>query len=155
MIFADDAEGIVSGPALYISLFLKKNRTEYYDRMMEVRSKGNYEQWVNFFLRAVLESALDASDAICAMNLLHEQNTAVIEGFGRAAATALRLLEYLEANPIIGIAQTAAALGASFNTISGAVHRLVEAGILCQSAGGRRSRTFAYTAYLEILRSGT
>ena len=44
-------EGILSTPALYISYFLKKNRVEYYDRMTEVRNKGNYEQWIGFFCR--------------------------------------------------------------------------------------------------------
>jgi len=146
---------VLSSPALYISYFLKKNRTEYYDRLMEVRHKGNYEQWVKFFLRAVLESAQDAVDAICALNLLHEHNTMTIKAFGRASVTALRLLDYLEANPIIDIAKTAAALGISFKTMSGAVNRLIEAGILVQTAGNQRYRTFSYAAYLDILRSGT
>ena len=43
-------KGVLSTPALYLSYFLKKNRVEYYDRMTEVRAKGNYEQWVKFFL---------------------------------------------------------------------------------------------------------
>ena len=146
---------VLSSPALYISYFLKKNRTEYYDRLMEVRHKGSYEQWVKFFLQAVLESAQDAVDAICALNLLHEHNTMIIKEFGRASITALLLLEYLEANPIIDIAKTAAALGTSFGTMSSAVNRLVEAGILEQTAGKQRYRTFSYAAYLEILRSGT
>jgi len=146
---------VLSSPALYVSYFLKKNRTEYYDRLMEVRHKGNYEQWVKFFLLAVLESANDAVGAIYALNRLHDHNAKLIKAFGRASAMALRLLDYLEANPIIDIAQTAAALGTSFNTVSGAVNRLVEAGILTQTAGERRNRTFSYTAYLEILRSGT
>jgi len=146
---------VLSSPALYISYFLKKNRTEYYDRLMAVRQKGHYEQWVKFFLLAVLESAQDAVDTVCALNLLHGQNTEIIKEFGRASKTALRLLEYLEANPIIDIAKTAAALNISFNTVSGAVNRLVEAGILEQTAGERRYRTFSYAAYLEILRSGT
>jgi len=146
---------VLSSPALYISYFLKKNRTEYYDRLMEVRHKGDYEQWVKFFLRAVLESAQDAVDAICALNLLHEHNTMMINAFGRASMTALRLLDYLEANPIIDIAKTAAALGISFNAVSSAVKRLMTAGILEQTAGDQRYRTFSYAAYLDILRSGT
>ena len=146
---------VLSSPALYISYFLKKNRTEYYDRLMEVRQKGHYEQWIKFFLLAVLESARDAVDAICALNLLHEHNTMMIREFGRASKTALRLLGYLEANPIIDITQTAAALGSTFKTISEAVNRLIEAGILVQSEGLRRNRTFSYAAYLDVLREGT
>jgi len=146
---------VLSSPALYISYSLKKNRTEYYDRLMEVREKGHYEQWVKFFLLAVLESAQDAVDTVCALNLLHGQNTAIIKEFGRASMTALRLLDYLEANPIIEIAKTAAALNMTFTAVSNAVNRLVDAGVLAQTAGKQRYRTFSYAAYLEILRSGT
>ena len=146
---------ILTTPALYISYFLKKNRTEYYDRLMEVRKNGNYEQWVRFFLQAIYESAEDATVTIAELTALHERNTLKINGFGRAAKTALRLLAYLEENPIIDIQKTAAALESSFNTISGAVHRLVEAGILSQSTGYQRNRTFSYVEYLDVLRNGT
>ena len=146
---------ILTTPALYISYFLKKNRTEYYDRLMEVRKNGNYEQWVRFFLQAIYESAEDATATIAKLVALHERNSFKIKEFGRAAKTALRLLAYLEENPIIDIQKTAAALESSFNTISGAVNRLVEAGILSQSTGNQRNRTFSYVEYLDILKNGT
>ena len=57
-------KGVLTTPVLYISYFLKKNRIEYYDRMTEVRNKGNYGQWVKFFLQAIHESALDATETI-------------------------------------------------------------------------------------------
>jgi Fic family protein len=142
-------------PALYISYFLKKNRTEYYDRMTEVRNKGNYEQWVRFFLLAIYESAGDATATIDKLTCLHNRNIEVINGFGRAAKTALRVFAYLEANPIIDIQKTADALQTTFKTLSGAVERLVAAGILVQTAGQRRNRKFSYEPYLNILRDGT
>jgi Fic family protein len=145
----------LSSPALYISYFLKKNRIEYYDRMTEVRSKGDYEQWVKFFLQAISESAQDAADKIQKLTALHTKNAEVIGGMGRASRTARELLEYLERNPIIEIRKTAAALGMAFSTVSAAVNRLCEAGILAQSAGERRNRTFSYEAYLDLLREGT
>lgn len=61
-------------PALYISYFLKRNRVEYYDRMTEVRAKGNYEQRVKFFLQALLESAEDATATIDELVMLHDKN---------------------------------------------------------------------------------
>jgi Fic family protein len=146
---------VLSSPALYISYFLKKNRVEYYDRMTEVRNKGNYEQWVTFFLQAILESAEDAADTISKLSELHIKNVRVIKSFGRAAKTALRLLEYLEQNPIIEIRKTAVALDVAFSTLASAVHRLREVGILTQSAGDRRNRTFSYEPYLMLLRRGT
>lgn len=148
-------KGVLTTPALYISYYLKQNRIEYYDRMTEVRNKDNYEQWVKFFLRAIYESAEDATTTIDRLTALHDENVAVVERMGRSAKTALRVFAYLEANPIIEIKKTAATLDMSYNTVSGAVIRLSEAGILAQTADTSRNRTFAYTDYLEILRGGT
>lgn len=146
---------VLTTPALYISYFLKKNRIEYYDRMTEVRSKGNYEQWVRFFLQAISESAQDAIAAIDELTALHEQNVQKIGNMGRAAKSAMQVFRYLEANPIIDIRKTANALGVSFNTVSSAVKRLTDCGILAQTTNANRNRTFAYEAYLNILRKGT
>lgn len=145
----------LSTPALYISYYLKKNRIEYYDRMSEVRNKDNYEQWIKFFLLAVKESAEDAAQTIHALNNLRQQNTQIIEKMGRAAKTAQMLFAYLEQNPIIDIKKTAADLELSFSTVSGAVKRLVDAGILVQTNNASRNRVFAYEAYLAILRKDT
>ncbi len=148
-------EGVLTTPALYISYFLKQNRVEYYDRLTEVRSKGDYEQWIKFFLSAIYESAEDATNTIDKLIVLHDKNEAMIEGMGRGAKTALRIFAYLEKNPIIDIQKTAIALGMVFNTVSSAVIRLSKAGILTQSNDTSRNRTFVYSEYLEILRGGT
>ena len=145
----------LSTPALYISYYLKKNRIEYYDRMSEVRNKDNYEQWIKFFLLAVKESAEDAAQTIHALNHLHEENAQRIAQMGRAARTAEMLFAHLEKNPIIDIKKTAADLELSFSTVSGAVKRLVDVGILVQTNNASRNRVFAYEAYLEILRKDT
>lgn len=145
----------LSTPALYISYFLKKNRVEYYDRMTEVRAKGNYEQWVTFFLRALLESAEDATATIDELIALHDKNAAVISSMGRAAKNAMLVFEYLESNPIIEIRKTAEALSITFNTASSAIKRLTDAEILVQTTNASRNRTFAYEDYLSILRKGT
>lgn len=146
---------ILTAPALYISYFLKKNRVEYYDRMTEVRSKGNYEQWVKFFLQALAESAKDAIAAIDELTALHDKNVDLVAGMGRASKNAMLVFRYLEANPIIEIGKTAEALGITFGTASNVVERLSSAGILEQTTTGRRNRTFAYKDYLAILRKGT
>lgn len=146
---------VLSSPALYISYFLKKNRVEYYDRMTEVRTKGNYEQWVKFFLRAVAESAEDANETILQLKTLHEKNVALILQSLKRPANALRLFEYLEQNPIIDITKTANALDLSFNTVSNTINRLIELGILSANNNASRNRTFAYNDYLAILRKGT
>jgi len=146
---------VLTTPALYISYFLKKNRVEYYDRMTEVRNKGNYEQWIRFFLTALLESSQEAINTIDELTTLHEKNTAQIEKMGRARINVRALFGYLETNPIIDIGKTADALALSFNTVSSAVKRLMDAGILVQTENASRNRTFAYEEYLNILRKGT
>ena len=145
----------ISAPILYISYSLKLNRIEYYDRMMLVREKGEYEQWVRFFLTAILESANDAIETIDKLVLLHERNVALIQKGGRSAKTLGKVFGYLEESPIIDIQKTATALGMSFNTVAGAVNKLCDMEILEQTTKAQRNRTFAYVAYLDILRSGT
>lgn len=146
---------ILSTPVLYISYFLKKNRIEYYDRMNEVRLKGNYEQWIKFFLEAVYESALDATETINKLTVLHERNIQRVETLGRRSKNAISLLEYLESNPIINIKKISKDLDMSFNTVSALVESFCTIGILNQTSTNSRSRTFAYTEYLNILKSGT
>ena len=149
---------VLTEPVLYVSGFLKQNRIEYYDRMTEVRRKGNYEQWARFFLTAVRESSQDTISAIDDLSALHEKNVRVIDGLGRARINAGLLFDYLEAHPIIDIGKTAAALGLSYNAVASAAKRLIEAGILAQTENeGRsrkRNRTFAYEEYLNILKKG-
>ena len=146
---------VLSTPALYISYFLKKNRIEYYDRMNEVRSKGNYEQWIKFFLEAVYESAKDAVETIDKLTSLHDNYCRKIKDLGRRAKNAMRVFEYLEANPIIEIQKTARELDIAFNTISSIVKDLIGIGVLEQTSTQSRNRTFVYKEYLEILKEGT
>ena len=149
------SKGALSTPVLYISYYLKKNRVEYYDRLGEVRRNGDYEQWVKFFLRAVCETAEDAIRSSDTLIRLHEKNFAIVRNLGRAAKTASLIFAYIERNPIIDIQKTADALGITFKTASASIRRLCDAGILTQSAGERRNRTFVYAAYLDVLREGT
>ena len=142
---------VLSSPALYISYFLKSNRIEYYDRMSEVRLKGNYEQWIKFFLRAVGESAQDAIITINQLHRLHKENYERIQTLGRARINATKLFEYLEENPIIDISKTAEALDLSYNTVSLAVKNLISLDILSKT----ENKTYVYTAYLDILKRGT
>lgn len=146
---------ILTTPALYISYFLKKNRIEYYDRMTEVRIKGDYEQWIKFFLRAVIESSDNAIRTIEELSELHNHNISVINKMGRARISVLKLFAYIEANPIIDITRTASKLKMSFNTVSSSIRRLSEERILFQENHTMRKRVFHYRDYLDILRRGT
>lgn len=146
---------LLTSPALYISYFLKSNRIEYYDRMTEVRNKGNYEQWIKFFLRAVEESASDAIDTINALHKLHEENYAKLETLGKMKQNAIKLFGYIELNPIIETQKTADVLGLSYNTAATAIRNLCNLGILAESKDVKRNKTFSYVVYLDILKKGT
>jgi Fic family protein len=145
---------VLSSPALYISYYLKSNRIEYYDRMSEVRLKGNYEQWIKFFLRAIAESANDAILTINELSELHEENYAKLQALGRAKTNAIKLFAYVEHNPIIDIQKTADALNLSYNTVNAAIKNLSALSILERNESSAK-KTFVYKAYVDILKKGT
>jgi len=147
--------GLLSLPTLYISYFLKRNRIEYYDRLTEVREKGDFEQWVKFFLQAVFESAEDSIESIDLLTVLHDKNTRRVEDNDTTSKSVLKIFELLEKTPIIDIKKTALELKTSYNTVSSAIKRLEEIGIIRQVGEAQRSRTFAYEEYLCILRKDT
>ena len=148
-------KGLLTLPALYISYYLKANRTEYYDRMSEVRRSGNYEQWVKFFLQAIIVSSENAIETIRALLTLKEKDMKLVKDMGRASKTTARVLEYFERTPLATLRHVSEDLGLSYGTVRLAVKRLCEAGIL--NCGGKifRGNVYYYREYLEILRSGT
>ncbi len=146
---------ILTTPALYISYYLKRHRVEYYDRMSEVRQSGDYEQWIRFFLKAIIATAEDAVQTIDTLVALHDRNSALLAAHASKSKAVLELFAHLEANPIVNIRQTAAALHLSYNTTASAVRALVDLGILVETTQQSRNRVFAYEAYLQILRPGT
>lgn len=149
-------KGILSTPALYISYYLKMNRVEYYDRMTQVRRTGDYEQWITFFLQAFADSAEDAIQTIDKLTALHSQSIASLESLSkRQKGNVLKVFSYLEANPIIDIQKTANALELSYNTVAKAVTVLIEKGILEQTEKNGKTRIYAYSTYLSILRKDT
>ena len=149
------SKGILSTPALYVSYFLKSNRIEYYDRMGEVRRSGNYEQWIKFFLRALSESAENASTTIDKLTALRGTVAESIKGLGRRAKRCNTLLSYLEVHPVLEVSKAAQEVQISANTITEAVKDLCGIGILECMSTKKRSRVYYYRKYLEILRAGT
>lgn len=148
-------EGLLAKPVLYVSYFLKKNQVEYYDRMSEVRRTGNYEQWVRFFLEAVVEAATEAFESGRRLTEMHERNVAKVEAMKSRSDTNRRLFDHLESHPIVTAGGVSEALGVSFATASAAVKRLEGEGILVQTTNAARNRVFAYEEYLAELRRGT
>ena len=146
---------ILSAPIIYISYFLKKNQIEYYDRITEVRKSGNYEQWVSFFLEAVSAAALDSMKTIERLRELHERNVESLPRTTRKNDNVRKVFDFIEQFPIIDIKKTAEELGISYNTVSAAVKKMVQIGILEEKTNYARNRVFIYKEYLEILKKDT
>lgn len=148
--------GILHEDTLYLSYYLKKNRAEYYDRLMDVRIKGHYESWIRFFVDGIIESANHARNTIEALMDLRLRHLSRLDTMrGKPKQTAMQLFEFIQSHPIIEIKKTSIALGRSFNTVSSMVSTFIEYGFLKQIEGNKRYRIFAYEPYLAILRDGT
>jgi len=148
--------GLLEDDTLYLSYYLKKNRVEYYDRLMDVRLKGHYEAWIQFFIEGIIESAKHALSCIEDLLALRDRNLNQLSQLnGKTKNTALLLFGYLESHPIIDIKQASIGINKAFNTVSSAVDTLTQLGILKQVQGSKRYRIFAYEDYLNILRDGT
>lgn len=146
---------VLARPVLYISYFLKQNRIEYYDRLMEVRKKGNYEQWIRFFIEALYRTSEDATQTIDSLVALRDKNRAATQSVGRSAKNVRKVFDYIEKCPIIDIRKTCEELAMPFSTVSRAVERLCALHILEQTESVKRNRCFAYEEYLNILRKDT
>ena len=148
-------QGYISKPIIYISYFLKKNQIEYYDRISEVRRSGNYEQWIAFFLEALSAAAKDSLTTVENLSALHDRNIEKLPTTNRRSDNVRRVFDYIEQYPIVDIKRTAADLEVSYNTVSAAVVKLVQTGILRETTNAARNRVFAYEEYLNILRKDT
>lgn len=147
---------ILNYETLYTSYYLKMHRREYYNRLNEVREKGDYEQWIKFFLLAVSESAQESIAAIEKITNLHEKNHQKVKlTKGREGITLDKVFSYIKKSPIVDIGITSKKLELTYNTVAKAIETLVQMGIVVQTSNIRRNRIFAYEEYLKILREGT
>jgi Fic family protein len=149
------AHGSLHEPILYLSLYFKTHRQAYYEHLMRVRSNGEWEAWLEFFLEGVKETSNQAVSAARRILALMSSDRKKIEGLGRPAASVLRVHQYAQTRPIFSIAAAARTVEISFPTASSAVEHLQNVGIVREITGRQRDRVFAYGAYLDILNEGT
>jgi Fic family protein len=145
------AEELLREPVLYLSLFFKKHRRLYYDRLNGTRGNEGWTEWLDFFLQGVRDTANQAARMADSIDGLFRKDKEKIELFGRGAASALLIYRYAQANPLFSIKNAAREMKVSFPTASSAVARMTKAGILWESSGKRRDRLFLYENYLDIL----
>ncbi len=149
------AQGVLRQPLLYLSLFLKTHRADYYRLLQEVREHGAWEAWLDFFLRGVAEVANQAFHAATRINELFRRDRDGIALAGFAPPSARQLLELMQRHPYATVALLAREARLSLPTVNAALEALRRQGIVSEITGRRRGRVFAYTAYLAILNEGT
>ena len=147
--------GLLKAPLLYLSLFFKRHREEYYRRLNLVRLEGNWESWIDFFLDGVATIADEAVASARELFNLVSTDRARLLGVESASVSALRLFERLPRQPIVTVASAMKLLDTSKPTATRAIEVLAEIGILVETTGKKRDRSFAYRAYMERLRTGT
>jgi Fic family protein len=149
------SKGALQEPLLYLSLYFKTNRDRYYDLLQRVRTHGAWEEWLAFFLQGTEITARSAAAAAKQILTLFAKDRDRIQKIGRAASSALRVHEYMQKKPLVGIGTVADELKLSVPTVTGALDHLVRVGIAKEVTGKRRARVFGYTRYLKILTDGT
>jgi Fic family protein len=147
--------GVLREPILYLSLYFKTNRHRYYELLDRVRTHGDWETWLEFFLTGVRETAQQAADTSRQILELIESDRRRIEQLGRPAASILRVHQHLQRKPIITIPATAEQLSLSAPTVAKALQHMVKLGLVRETTGKQRHRLFTYHRYLEILNEGT
>jgi cell filamentation protein, protein adenylyltransferase len=145
------ASGTLREPLLYLSLYLKQHRAHYYELLQRVRTHGDWEGWLAFYLDGVATVAAQATNTARELVTLFERDraTATIKGTG----TLGRVFEHVRRELVVTTTGTAAAVGVTFPTAATALRRLEAAGIV-QEIANSNQRTYFYGKYLHILNEG-
>jgi len=142
-------------PLLYLSLYFKLHRQEYYDRLNLVRDKGDFEQWIAFFLKGITWTADSAVRTVKAILLLQEQHKKILIEKKVSTPHAIALLDYLIQKPHVSIAEIAKRLDVSYSTAKILAKQLHDFEILKEVTGKKRDKRYTYWEYLALLSEGT
>jgi Fic family protein len=143
---------ILTKPTLYLSDFFAKHRGEYFDALTFVRTSGDVEQWLRFFLNGVLQTASKGKKTFEKIIKLRNDYEHDILSFGRRAQLGRQLLMHLFSNPIININQAANILNVTYNTANSLTGQLVKAKILKEITGYSRNQIFSLSEYVDLFR---
>lgn len=142
---------VLRSPLLYLSRYFLAHQWEYYDRLNAVRVSGDWEGWMRFFLQGVVETARHAVETGGRLLAQFEADRSRIRKMGRAAPSALEVLEFARQRPFLSTGDARKVLGDSRSRAAAAVARLQGIGLLAETTGSNRERVFAYERVLDIL----
>jgi len=146
---------LLSEPLLYLSLFFKRHRAEYYERLSAVRTAGDWEGWLAYFLEGVAVIADESVQLIRDLFEIIDTDRRHYLESDSATVTGARLFESLAGNPIVTVSSAVRICVTTRPTASKAIRSLCDAGVLEETSGRERDRTYAYRRYLALLRVGT
>jgi Fic family protein len=149
------AEGALSEPLLYLSLYFKRNRDHYYETLQRVRTHGGWEEWLKFYLEGVYDVSSQATDTARRIMALFEEDRNKIHTLRKAAPSALAVHELLKKRAIVTISVICKECNLSRPAATNAIKNLIGIGIVHKMSDKARSRLFIYSKYLEILLEGT
>jgi len=145
------ADGVLREPMLYPSLFFRTHRALYYELLNEVRLRGNWERWLDFFAEGIEASATQAVATANALLALVNADRDRIAGLGRAAASALAVHQALQRQPIATSAALVMATGLTPATVNKSLVHLTRIGVVGEVTNRQRGRVFSYLKYVEVL----
>ncbi len=148
-------EGLLKQPLLYLSLYLKRHRQEYYDLLQRVRLEGDWEAWVAFFLEGVVEVAGQAVETAQRLRDLFDDDRRLIQERRLAVGSALRVHRALQEKPLMSIGNLSNLTRLHFTTVQKALNNLTKLGLVREITGRERGKLFVYERYLNILNEGT
>lgn len=146
---------IIEKPLLYLSLYLKQYRDEYYERLTAIRRDGDWEGWIKFYLRGVYEISQQATEAAKLIMDLQATNRHLVNSLGKASPTAICLLDMLYEHPVVSVPFVSRKLELSPPASRRAIENLQNLDMLKEISGRKRDRLYAYESYLNIIREGT
>lgn len=146
-------EGILKEPLLYLSLYFKTNRQAYYDHLQSVRTTGDWEEWIRFFLTGVAEVANQATATAQAILALFNKHRAAIAASGKSTSTVLAIHTYLQRHPVANTTRIRETCKVSLPTVLRALAALQALDIIREITGKERHKVFVYQSYIDILNS--
>jgi Fic family protein len=146
---------VLQKPLLYLSLYFKSHRQQYYELLNNVRLTGDWEAWLEFFADAVIITATQAAEAAQELASLVRRHRATIMELGRPSASTLKVHEALLTHPIATSGWLVAMTGITAATVNKALRHLLELGIVKEITARKRDRLYSYGEYIAIMNRGT
>ncbi|MCY4099746.1 MAG: Fic family protein, partial [Rhodobacteraceae bacterium] len=147
-------EGILIHPLLYLSMYLKLNRQQYYDHLQSIPETGDWESWIEFFLTGVIETAEQGAKTIQTIVALFDEDRAKIRNSGKSTAAVLNIYNYLQDHPVSSTSKIRDKCELSLPTVLRSLITLEAIGIIREITGKERNKIFIYDRYFALLSQG-